>query len=535
MKREKYNNDIFKMYEKECNKNKLLNKEIKNYKLEISNLKYELYYQQNSFDNKIMKAVKNATTPIEDENAKLKKELADAYQEINRLKSQIENNKVTESNTDKDYIIDKLTNQVNKNSSNSGIPTSKELTFKKKKTGANTYNHREKSSKINGGQLGHKGYTLTKKYIEEQIRNNNLKVIEVKHYLHGNKKKVTKYKIGIQFEPYVEKHIFICNKKYKGKLSKEFYSDVTYKNDIKSIVTILGNYCSISYSKIKELLFDLTGGIINISEGTIDNIYDEFSRKSEPSISNITNNILNGKYQHTDETTTTENGKETYYRGYANPLNVVYKYHHNKGDKPIENDNILTNYFGTVISDHDRCIFKYGTGNQDCVVHIGRYCKEGYDNVYETNWQIELYYFLLRQERNRKILSKFGQNNFNKEDIIRIEKEYDEILERGKQENININSTYWKEKETTLYNRLVKYKNNVLCYIYDFSIPYDNNFIEQMLRMIKGKTKVSGGFRSSKGGERFGNIMSVIKTSKLRKLDTFECIKQIFEGNVLFA
>ncbi len=42
--------------------------------------------------------------------------------------------------------------------------------------------------------------------------------------------------------------------------------------------------------------------------------------------------------------------------------------------------------------------------------------------------------------------------------------------------------------------------------------------------MIKGKTKVSGGFRSSKGGKRFGNIMSIIKTARLRRLDPFTCI-----------
>ncbi len=53
--------------------------------------------------------------------------------------------------------------------------------------------------------------------------------------------------------------------------------------------------------------------------------------------------------------------------------------------------------------------------------------------------------------------------------------------------------------------------------------------------MIKGKTKVSGGFRSTRGGERFGYIMSVIKTAKLRKLNPLDCIKQIFRGEVLFA
>ena len=75
----------------------------------------------------------------------------------------------------------------------------------------------------------------------------------------------------------------------------------------------------------------------------------------------------------------------------------------------------------------------------------------------------------------------------------------------------------------------------MLLYIYDFMVPYDNNFIERALRMIKSKTKVSGGFRSRKGAVRFGQTMSIIKTAKLRKLNPFDCIKAIFEGKTLFA
>ena len=59
--------------------------------------------------------------------------------------------------------------------------------------------------------------------------------------------------------------------------------------------------------------------------------------------------------------------------------------------------------------------------------------------------------------------------------------------------------------------------------------------MERCLRIIKGKTKISGGFRSKKGGERFGNIMSIIKTAKLRKLNPLTCIKEIYQGNSLFA
>lgn len=526
MSKNNYNNDIYEMYEEECNKNILLSKENWNLRLENSNLKYELQYKKESFDNKIKSEVESSTTPLITENNILHNELEKAYKEIERLKKELNN---------KDYNIDKLQCFVNKDSYNSGIPTSKEINTKHSKT--NTYNHRQKSHTKTGGQFGHKGKTLTKEKLLNKIRKNNIKVKKVIHYIKEskNQKDVIKYKIGINIEPYVEKHIFKHTKNSENILPKEFYSEVTYHENIKSLITILGNYYSLPYNKIKEFIFDITQGLINISEGTIDNIYNEFDNKTLDTLNNITTNLMNSSYQHTDETTTKENGKEVYYRGYANPLNVLYKYHQHKGHKPILEDGILDNFIGTIISDHDTAIFKYGTNNQDCIIHIGRYCKEAQANICNTSWQMKLYHLLLKFEKNRKILSGFGRNKFTNEEIVKMEKEYDDILIIAKEQNNNITSSYWKDKANALLKRLIRYKNSVLFYIHDFDIPYDNNFMERALRMIKGKTKVSGGFRSSNGAIRFGNIMSIIKTAKLRKINPFSCIRQIYEGKALFA
>lgn len=522
----KYNKDIYSMYEEEIIKKEKLVQENKYLKLDNLILQDNYNKLKNNFNKKIKEEIGRVSTPLVEENNNLKNKLEDAYDEINRLKTELYK---------KNYAVDKLECSINKDSSNSGIPTSKEIT--KVKTGANTYNHRTKSNKKNGGQFGHIGDTLTKQKLENKIKENNIEVKEIVHKIKGsnNQEDIIKYKIGINVSMYVEKHIFKHTKKSKEILPKEYYSDVTYNEDIKALVVMLGNYYSLGYKKVQEILNDFSNGIINISEGTIDNIYEEFDSKTVDTINNITTNLLNGKYQHTDETTTSENGKDTYYRGYANPYNVLYKYHHNKGDVPIKQDGILTRFYGTIISDHEVGIFKYGTSNQDCVIHTGRYCIEGNQNVLETEWQMRLYRFLLKLERERVILSKFGKTSFSIEEIKLIEKEYDDILEFGEEQNKEILSTYWKEKEDTLLRRLKKYKNTTLFFIQDFDIPYDNNFMERALRMIKGKTKVSGGFRSTKGGERFGNIMSIIKTARLRKMNPLACIKNIYEGKSQFA
>ena len=77
---------------------------------------------------------------------------------------------------------------------------------------------------------------------------------------------------------------------------------------------------------------------------------------------------------------------------------------------------------------------------------------------------MELYRFLLKIERQRKILTKFGKKNFNNDEIRLIENDYDNILKNAEEQNEEILSTYWKEKEKTLLNRLRKYKNQTLLF-----------------------------------------------------------------------
>ena len=238
---------------------------------------------------------------------------------------------------------------------------------------------------------------------------------------------------------------------------------------------------------------------------------------------------------HTDETTKKMNGKLCYVRGYSNKKNVLYKVHKSKGNKPIEEDNILPRYLGCIVADHDIGVYKYGKSHQECIVHIGRYLEEINQNVKETNWQREMSSFFFRVNQTRKIAMQYKKKKFEEYEIERYEKEYDEILERAKIENRKIESVVYKAKAEKLRRRLLKYKESQLLYIRDYNISFDNNLIERDLRMIKNKTKISGGFRTVEGAKEFASSMSVIKTSIKRKINPLGSIRDIFDDKELFG
>lgn len=483
---------------------------------------------------------------LEDISSKLDKSLSKINEQsltIYNLNLEIE--KLNKTIQDKDKKIeklleevDRLKNQNNKNSSNSSKPSSTNFTTPKKKTSANLYNYRLSSNKSLGAQIGHKGKNLSKKDIDVLILKNNIEVRTIKHFVKGNYKKnnIVKYRLGIEIKPYVEKHIFIYSKNSTETLPKEFYTDVTYDNSIKTLAIELGSYNVISYDRLSDFFSVITNNVINISNGTLVNFLYEFSDKCKLTLNNLTTNLLNGKDMYTDETSSKFNSKKLFVRNYSNENNVVYKVHKNKGHKPIKEDNILPKFLGGIMGDHDTTLYSYGTRNYECNIHTGRYLKELMENIPDTKWPFLMYDLIFRMNNSRKIAVKYGLSKFNKEKIKEYESEYDEILKLSKEENKKISSSYYRTKKAIpLYNKLKKYKKNQLYFIKDFEIPFDNNSSEQDLRIFKIKTKVSGGFRSMKAAESYVNALSIIKTSIKRKINPFESIKAIFDNKILFA
>jgi hypothetical protein len=60
--------------------------------------------------------------------------------------------------------------------------------------------------------------------------------------------------------------------------------------------------------------------------------------------------------------------------------------------------------------------------------------------------------------------------------------------------------------------RLHDYRDDVLRFLTDFTVPFTNNQAEWDLRMMKLRMKISGTFRTLEGAQVFADIRSVIST-----------------------
>ena len=81
-----------------------------------------------------------------------------------------------------------------------------------------------------------------------------------------------------------------------------------------------------------------------------------------------------------------------------------------------------------------------------------------------------------------------------------------------------------------MLNRLSLHRHEVLAFMEDYRVDFDNNLAERDLRMMKLKQKISGVFRSAKGADMFCRIRSYISTSRKNSVSAFSAITDALHG-----
>jgi transposase len=277
------------------------------------------------------------------------------------------------------------------------------------------------------------------------------------------------------------------------------------------MLSVEGN---ISINRLRQILSEVTGGLVNLSEGTISKWNRDLSKLLAPSIQKIKEKLLVSPVLHKDETGVWVQGKLNWLHVLSNVDYTLYYSEKRRGKDADIEAGVLPAYKGVLVHDNLKSLYHFDCTHAECNAHILRYLK-GIVESLDRKWAKDMIKLLLEAKE------AVEKAPLTADEISEYYRLYDEILESGRFECSGGEKPEYHGDDIRLRRRLKEYKTQHLLFLSDRNVPFDNNQAERDLRMIKAKTKISGCFRSADGDSIFAVLKSYTSTLRKNGLNIF--------------
>lgn len=327
-----------------------------------------------------------------------------------------------------------------------------------------------------------------------------------------------------------------CGIKNRGQFPNEVKQTVQYGNGVKTWASYFTNQHFIPIERTTQIFEDLVSH--RISEATVLSACSELSEQIGPAIDAVSTQLKQSTVVNFDESGLRVKGKLHWLHVASTDRLTHYDIHAKRGSDAIDDAGILTEFSGTAGNVNWKPYFKYENAqNALCNAHHLRELKY-IEKQYQQPWAADLSTLLLEikatVEKTTPPASLLPPSQ-----LKTFEKRYDDIVKQGFDVNpreppkVGENKKRGRTKQIPKFNlllRLKDFKSQVLAFMYDFKVPFDNNQAERDVRMVKVKQKVSGCFRTEEGSEQFGRTRAYISTARKNAVNIFKAIKDAFSG-----
>ena len=415
----------------------------------------------------------------------------------------------------------KLTARVNRDHTNSSIPSSRNPNHKKIQNG------REKTGRKPGGQPGH--------IHNGRKRQEPTQVVEIPapdEYTNSDHYKPTgrfirKQRIILHVTTEVIEYVTpefrnqTTGQRVHAAFPEELRDEVNYDGTVKAAAYLLNNDCYVSIDKTRTFLKEISNGKIDLSNGMICNLARQFSEKTQEERDQIFLGLLASPSLHADFTFGRMNGNQASVIICATPGLVLYQGREKKGHEGVKGSPVEL-YQGTLIHDHEATFQNYGTRHQECMVHVERYVRSSIENEPKLKWNKQMlewiksaiHYYNGRPEGAA----------VDEEQVAQFETRYDEIIEKAREEYEYEPPGDYFRNGYNLYKRMSDDKEDYLLFLHDPSVEPSNNLAERSGRKFKRKVAQVMGFRSMDGVIYFCDGLSVIQTLKSNGENLYDAV-----------
>lgn len=448
-----------------------------------------------------------------------------------------------ERNESLELRVKELEARLNKDSHNSSKPPSSDGLRKKPRTKS----LRKKSGKSPGGQPGHKGKTLqmsknpdfVKVHPVEKCRHcgESLEKIAPKKVIKRQVFDIPILKIQVTEHQGEVKVCPCCNGESRAKFPDEAKASLQYGVNLKSLASMMMVYQFIPYKRLSEFFGDVFGQ--SVSPGALNKIFGKLYDHLEGYENAVKEKLKESAVVGFDETGMRSVGGLNWLHSASTPDFTYYHLHKTRGLEGIKSAGILPDFSGVAVHDHWRSYFKFDCLHALCNAHHLRELQWIIDN-FDYQWPKDIKALVLEIKSAVDTAKALGQKNLEGFVVYDFLRRYEKILKSGFDEYPEEQASdpekprkrgrKKKPKSLNLLERLWYNMEEVLRFMNDFRVPFDNNGSERDIRMAKLKQKISGTFRGPDGGRWFCRIRGYISTIRKQGMNVLKSIRHAFAG-----
>jgi transposase len=423
-----------------------------------------------------------------------------------------------------------LTKKIRKNSSNSGLPPSRN-------NGPNGNRNTTSGDRTKKGeQLDNTRTVKTSETVTPEDCNNcgsDLRDVEAQKTEEREKIDIV-YEITRHSVTSESKECPCCGKITKGKFPHDMHGKIQYGNGIKASII---NFLMVQMMSLERVSEHFKGLIDTfISQAVMLKYVAQFSKSLKEWEEEQITRILSSPVIHCDETSLKVDKKNHWIHSYSYGDITLKFIHAKRGIEAIEDIGIIPKYGGIMVHDSWASYLSYDNADHAlCGSHLLRELKFVEDSTGDK-WATNMKKLL--QEAAKTVANRHSMRTLTQKEHKRLQSRYRNILTRAEKELPPFPIATGKRgrpKHTDAQNlwlRLYEYEESVLLFTKIKEVDFTNNRAERDLRVAKLKQKVSGCFRKLEFAEHFCRISSYVKSMRYRGYSSFEAISLAIQGQI---
>jgi transposase len=448
--------------------------------------------------------------------------------------------------------------EVKRDSHNSGLPPSSDPPgAKAARVVRRTRSQRRRSGKHVGAQVGHKGATLRQVDYPDRLRVHaprrcrqcqaSLAESSVVGYSRRQVFDLPPAALEVTEHWAQVKRCGLCGARTRGRFPRGVNAPAQYGERVRAVATYLHKYQLLPFARTSEAMRDLFG--CSISPGTIETTRHRCAAKLVGVEEQIKQGVRAAEVIGADETGLRVAGRSHWIQVARTDELTHYGYDARRGKMAIEAIGILPQFRGVCVRDGWMAYDEYRQAQHAlCGVDLLRemiYVEEV--AAEQQQWTRPLAKLLLEIKAEVERAKGRGETKLSDEQLALFTARYDRLVRRAARLNpppkamkpdavakrYKVVRPKRRDPASPLVYRLQTRREQVLRFMTDFRVPFDNNASERDIRMVKLQQKIGGCFRTAEGAEAFCRIRSYLSSARKQGHSPLTALEHVFAGKRL--